>query len=581
MTEDSYLREERRRAKEIDSLSDAAKKAINPFLNKVVTSFLTAIKDKETEVKNVKKEDYGSIFPEETEDAVAATAEGYVHAVEQLIASSYMLGMIHADEDNPRNGKSMTAADEAQEEIPAITFEKAKDFLASKIPMTKSAWLKLEPKLRFRAFTVAKLGQAELIDRVKRELARSLEEGTGYAETWNNIWDLADNSIGDFSPWYWETVFRTNTQSAYVAGKLQQYEGTGAKAYQLMVIDDSRTTDICRNLLRKSGYGMVLPVEHDFWKKYGFPPYHFNCRTSIRAVYSSQIGGRSGQKLDNIKMSGFENFKPQEGFGGNPVDGDWWKLSEELKKRSEKLGVKKEIEQAEKKAENELILGDFIQDIKDDDKEIFYEDYKKISDNAKFFIDKYGQKMHMNCYEKTNGYFSPYDNTLHFNLLKKSKKSMDVGFNNNMVTFLHEFGHWLDYNALDVPLREKMPNLKKLLKQDALEYVNQFSSDIAVKTFDRNSVKEKNLMKKISMNISEKSSTNSSVSDIFEGITNGKIVDGYGHGKNYWKRPKAVEKEAIAEMFEAMACGGKREAAMRKYFPSAFGYFESIMKDLL
>lgn len=158
---------------------------------------------------------------------------------------------------------------------------------------------------------------------------------------------------------------------------------------------------------------------------------------------------------------------------------------------------------------------------------------------------------------------------------------MDVGFNNNMVTFLHEFGHWLDYNALDVPLREKMPNLKKLLKQDALEYVNQFSSDIAVKTFDRNSVKEKNLMKKISMNISEKSSTNSSVSDIFEGITNGKVVDGYGHGKNYWKRPKAVEEEAIAEMFEAMACGGKREAAMRKYFPSAFGYFESIIKDLL
>ncbi|MDY2756451.1 MAG: phage minor head protein [Candidatus Treponema excrementipullorum] len=548
----------------------------------MVKGFLTAIKEKENQIKNVKKEDYGSVFPEETADAVAATAEGYVHAVEQLIASSYMLGMIHADEEKPRKDKSFTAADEAQEEIPAITFEKAKEFLASKIPLTKSEWLKLEPKLRFRAFTVAKLGQAELIDRVKWELVRSLEEGTGYAETWNNIRELAENSIGDFNPWYWETVFRTNTQSAYVAGKLQQYEGTGAKAYQLMVIDDSRTTDICRNLLRQSGYGMVLPVEHDFWKKYGFPPYHFNCRTSVRAVYSSQIGGRSGQKLDNIKMSGFENFKPQEGFGGNPVDnGNWWKLSEELKKRSEKLGVKKEIEQAEKKAENELIQGDFIQDIKADDKDIFYEDYKKISDNAKLFIDKYGQKMHMKCYEKTNGYFSPYDNTLHFNLLKKSKESMDVGFNNNMVTFLHEFGHWLDYNALDVPLREKMPNLKKLLKQDALEYVNQFSSDIAVKTFDRNSVKEKNLMKKISMNISEKASTNSSVSDIFEGITNGKVVDGYGHGKNYWKRPKAVEKEAIAEMFEAMACGGKREAAMRKYFPSAFGYFESIMKDLL
>ena len=120
----------------------------------------------------------------------------------------------------------------------------------------------------------------------------------------------------------------------------KSYEGTGAKAYQMMVIDDSRTTDICRNLLRQSGYGMVLPVEHVFWKKYGFPPYHFNCRTSVRAVYSSQIGGRSGQKLDNIKMSGFENFKPQEGFGGNPVDKEsWWKMTESMKAQAEAFGL--------------------------------------------------------------------------------------------------------------------------------------------------------------------------------------------------------------------------------------------------
>ena len=66
-------------------------------------------------LKNIKKENYSSLFPEETADAVTATADGYVHAVEQLIASSYMLGMIHADEEKPRNG--FTAADENTEEI--------------------------------------------------------------------------------------------------------------------------------------------------------------------------------------------------------------------------------------------------------------------------------------------------------------------------------------------------------------------------------------------------------------------------------------------------------------------------------
>ena len=310
-----------------------------PLPSSVASNDKTFVPDALTGVKIKICREYSTLFPEETADAVAATAEGYVHAVEQLIASSYMLGMIHADEEKSQHGKSITAADEAPEEIPAINFEKAKEFLESKIPMTKSEWLKLEPKLRFRAFTVAKLGQAELVDRVKWELARSLEEGTGYAETWNNIRDLADNSIGDFNPWYWETVFRTNTQSAYVAGKLQQYEGTGAKAYQLMVIDDSRTTDICRNLLRQSGYGMVLPVDHDFWKKYGFPPYHFNCRTSIRAVYSSQKGPYK-EKIDNPGMKEFKTFKPQEGFGGNPVDKEsWWKMTESMKAKAEAFGL--------------------------------------------------------------------------------------------------------------------------------------------------------------------------------------------------------------------------------------------------
>ena len=346
MSEDSYLREERNRAREIDSLSEAAKKAINPYLNKAVKGFLTAIKGKENQVKNVKKEEYSTLFPEETASAVAATADGYVHAVEQLIASSYILGMIHADEEKSRNGKSITASDEAPEEIPAVPFEKAKEFLASKIPMTKPEWLKLEPKLRFRAFTVAKLGQAELVDRVKWELVRSLKEGTGYAETWNNIRDLAENNRV-FNPRYWETVFRTNTQSAYVAGKLQQYEGTGAKAYQLMVIDDSRTTDICRNLLRQSGYGMVLPVNHEFWKKYGFPPYHFNCRTSVRAVYSSQKGPYK-EKIDNPGMKEFKTFKPQEGFGGNPVDnGNWWMLTQGQMEQAIKYGVLREFNRDE------------------------------------------------------------------------------------------------------------------------------------------------------------------------------------------------------------------------------------------
>ena len=141
------------------------------------------------------------------------------------------------------------------------------------------------------------------------------------------------------------TVFRTNTQSAYTAGKLAKYEDTGAVAYQLMVVEDERTSKICRHLLVESGYGAILPIGHNFWKKYGFPPYHFNCRTSICPVYSSQVG-TPGYNVENIPMKRFSKFKPQDGFGGNPLDtGSWWKMTDNMVKRAKDFGIIESIKE--------------------------------------------------------------------------------------------------------------------------------------------------------------------------------------------------------------------------------------------
>ena len=259
----------------------------------------------------------------------------FVHAVEKLVLSSYLLGMIHADEE--RSGKNINAADD---EIPPIKFKEAVEFLKRKVPITKAEWKSVEPKARFRAFTVAKLGSATLIDTVKQQLLGVLEDGKGYAEFWNRIKQTVENDVSKIKPGYWETVFRTNTQSAYVAGKLQQFENSGVAAYQLMVIEDVRTSQICRNLLNKnSGYGIILPVEHPFWQKYGFPPYHFNCRSSIRGVWPSQVG-KIGNVVENPTMKSLKVFKPQGDFGGNPLaKGSWWELTAGQMEQAKEFGV--------------------------------------------------------------------------------------------------------------------------------------------------------------------------------------------------------------------------------------------------
>ena len=262
-----------------------------------------------------------------------------IEAVEKLIGSSYMLGLIHAEEENPEH--KINAADE---EIPPVAFEEAMNFLKAKVPMTKAEWLALEPKLRFRAFTVAKLGEAEVVDNAKKILLKALAKGESYASTWEDLKHRIDTDALGIKPGYWENVFRTNTQSAYIAGKLQQYENTNVAAYQLLVIEDSRTSRICRHLLTASGYGMILLKNHTFWKKYGFPPYHFQCRTSIRAVWPAEIG-TYGNNIDNPSMKSLTKFKPLSGFGGNPLErGNWWDMTDSMKKLAVKFGIMDEIE---------------------------------------------------------------------------------------------------------------------------------------------------------------------------------------------------------------------------------------------
>ena len=261
----------------------------------------------------------------------------FIKTVETLISSAFLLGLFHAAEEQG----AVNAADKT--DIPPIPFSEAVGFLKSKVPMTKAEWLSLEKKMRFRAFTMAKLGEVKVIETVKKQLVKAMESGEGFTGSFDTIKEIAKASGAALSPFYWETVFRTNVQGAYVAGKLTQYQKFPPAAYQLLVIEDVRTSDICKHLLTQSGYGVVLPVEHPFWKKYGFPPYHMNCRTGICAVYKSQIG-EDGNNVENRSMKSFEKFKVQDGFGGNPIEKEsWWKLTPSMIERADKYGITADI----------------------------------------------------------------------------------------------------------------------------------------------------------------------------------------------------------------------------------------------
>lgn len=262
-------------------------------------------------------------------------------AAARLIGAAYLLGMEHARRDT--DGERLI---EAADGIPPVPFAEAAEFLRTKIPVTKKEWDALEPQVRFRAFTAARLTTADYVARAKDILAKSAETGAGYAETWRQLSDQVGDDALSVRPGYWENVYRTNTQSAYVAGKLRQLSDSPPAAIRLLVIDDSRTSAICRRLLRRgSPYGMTLSADHPFWAEFGYPPYHYQCRTGIQAVTAADLS-RGRATLDRPEVSALrKQFAPQPGFGGDPLAaGSWWRMPRDMAVRAAEHGVFGEVE---------------------------------------------------------------------------------------------------------------------------------------------------------------------------------------------------------------------------------------------
>lgn len=242
-----------------------------------------------------------------------------------MLAFSYLLGVEHA-------GQPLILSDDDPDPIP---FEEAVEFMKARVPLTKAEWNDLEPKLRFRAFTVAALAEPDAIDRLRGFVTKAVEKGTPMAEFWTEASLLDASGLGS-SPWYWETVYRTNTQTAYNAGRAAEFMKSQPEYLEFIGIEDTRQTDICH---KRSG--IILPSTHPFWAS-NWPPLHYVCRSTVRAVFKEEIDALrdadpSWKPTDEEKLIG---DAPQKGFGGNPIQTEsFWALTPTMMQRAEDFGL--------------------------------------------------------------------------------------------------------------------------------------------------------------------------------------------------------------------------------------------------
>lgn len=62
--------------------------------------------------------------------------------------------------------------------------------------------------------------EVDHIETVRQRLIQVFEKGEGYAKSWDDIKKITEQAGVIWKPGYWETVYRTNIQGCYTAGRL-------------------------------------------------------------------------------------------------------------------------------------------------------------------------------------------------------------------------------------------------------------------------------------------------------------------------------------------------------------------------
>jgi SPP1 gp7 family putative phage head morphogenesis protein len=239
----------------------------------------------------------------------------------ELFLAAFLHGMADA-------GGSDEYADQAIPE--PLNFEEATAFARGRVSLSRKDYYSLSDRMRAKAWTVGRLSQLDAIERVKQHYVRQLDGSqaslTDFIESVKLDDMVSASGWAEGSPWYYETVYRTNVMTDYNAGRAYQLSQNKPVAMEFVGIEDSRQTDICAKRT-----GIILPYTDPWWDA-NWPPLHFGCRSTVRAIYreEAEVLGLDIPELvkDSKPMIAEAGSSPGNGFGTNPVaDNQLWNLT--------------------------------------------------------------------------------------------------------------------------------------------------------------------------------------------------------------------------------------------------------------
>lgn len=192
--------------------------------------------------------------------------------------------------------------------------EKAVEYFQSKGYAMGLRWQDVWEQAHARAFTVAGVMKLDVLQDIRGALDKALKDGTTMrdfnaqltpllqSKGWLGKGYLVDQDSGEIhgkklDARRLETIFRTNTQSAYMAGRWKSlWEDREARpVWVYSTVGDNRVRPRHKVL-----HGLVLAATDPFWRYY-FPPNGWRCRCHVRALTRDQV---TKQGLEVISSEG-------------------------------------------------------------------------------------------------------------------------------------------------------------------------------------------------------------------------------------------------------------------------------------
>ncbi len=174
-------------------------------------------------------------------------------------------------------------------------------------------WDELWTEMHAKSFTVVGVMRLDVLTDIYEQIKKAINKGTTLDEFKKDFKKIIKRRgwyDPKFTPWRLETIFRTNIQTAYQAGRYKQMaEMADVRPYWMYdAVNDNRTRPAHRAM-----DGKVFRADDPIWDSW-YPPNGFNCRCRVVALSEHQLK-RKGLKVEKGKSV---NVKPDMGFEYNP-----------------------------------------------------------------------------------------------------------------------------------------------------------------------------------------------------------------------------------------------------------------------